>query len=158
MVTMRIREFHAQLWFPLSPEELFPFFSNAANLEPLTPPGMRLRIVSPQPVEMKEGAMIDYQVRVHGLPLPWRARITVWDPPHRFVDEQLRGPYRFWLHEHSFTPHAGGTLARDHVRYAVPFDFLVHRWLVLPDIERIFAYRAQILQERFGAQLQPPPL
>ena len=100
---------------------------------------------------MKAGALIDYRLRVHGLPLCWRTRINVWQPPHRFVDEQIRGPYRQWIHEHTFEARDGGTLARDVVRYAVPLDFLVHGLLVRPDIERIFQYRTEALQKRFPA-------
>jgi len=85
---------------------------------------------------MREGVLIDYRLRVRGVPLRWRTRINVWQPPHRFVDEQIHGPYRQWIHEHTFEVRDGGTLARDVVHYAVPLDFLVHRWLVLPDIEK----------------------
>jgi ligand-binding SRPBCC domain-containing protein len=80
----------------------------------------------------------------------WRTLISAWEPPHRFVDEQLKGPYRQWIHEHSFEAKDGGTLARDRVQYAVPFDTLVHRLWVKPDIERIFAHRESVLRERFG--------
>ncbi len=147
---MRVREFATELWLPLPPEELFPFFANAANLDTLTPPWLNFHILTPPPIAMREGALIDYRLRVRGVPLRWRTRINRWQPPHRFVDEQLRGPYRQWLHEHTFEPRDGGTLARDRVRYAVPFDFLVHRWLVRPDVEKIFAYRAQELRKRFS--------
>jgi ligand-binding SRPBCC domain-containing protein len=146
---MRIREFQSELWLPLSRTELFPFFADAANLNALTPPWLNFRIVTTAPVDMREGALIDYRLRVRGLPLRWRTRINVWQPPHRFVDEQLRGPYRQWIHEHTFVPLNGGTLARDHVRYAVPLDFLIHRRLVLPDIEKIFRFRSEALQKLF---------
>ena len=148
---MRVREFTCELWLPLSPAELFPFFSDAANLDAITPPWLSFRIVTPGPVVMREGALIDYQLRVRGLPLRWRTRINLWQPPHRFVDEQIRGPYRLWVHEHTFESRAGGTVARDHVRYAVLLDFLVHRWLVRPDIERIFQFRTEALRKRFSA-------
>jgi ligand-binding SRPBCC domain-containing protein len=157
---MRVREFSTELWLPLPPAELFPFFAAAANLDALTPPWLHFHIVTPPPIPMGEGALIDYRLRVHGLPLRWRTRINLWQPPHRFVDEQIRGPYRQWIHEHTFEPRDGGTLARDLVRYAVPFDFLVHRWLVRPDIEKIFAFRTQQLRSRFSSQdrscLGPP--
>jgi ligand-binding SRPBCC domain-containing protein len=146
---MRVHEFQSELWLPLSPAELFPFFADAANLQALTPPWLHFEIMTPQPILMRAGALIDYRLRVHGLPLRWRTRINVWEPPHRFVDEQLRGPYRQWIHEHTFEARGGGTLARDHVHYTVPLDFLVHRWLVRPDIERIFRFRAETLQKRF---------
>jgi len=148
---MRLREFSAELWLPVPPDGLFPFFADAANLNALTPPLLNFHIVTPPPIVMREGTLIDYRLRVRGVPLRWRTRINVWQPPHRFVDEQIRGPYRLWLHEHTFEPRDGGTLARDHVRYAVALDFLVHRWLVRPDLEKIFAFRAQELRKRFPA-------
>lgn len=147
---MRIREFQTELWLPLPPDELFPFFANAANLDALTPPWLHFHLVTPPPIAMRAGTLIDYRLRVHGLPLRWRTRINVWQPPHRFVDEQLRGPYRRWLHDHTFVARDGGTLARDVVQYAVPFDFLAHRWLVRPDLERIFQHRAEALRNRFA--------
>lgn len=98
---------------------------------------------------MGEGTIIDYRLRVHGVPLRWRARITGWEPPFRFVDEQVRGPYRQWIHQHTFEASNGGTLVGDRVRYAVAFDFLVHSWLVKPDIERIFQFRNEALQAHF---------
>jgi ligand-binding SRPBCC domain-containing protein len=147
---MKLRDFYAELWLPLSPEELFPFFADAANLDAITPPWLHFQIVTPPPIDMREGALIDYRLRVRGVPLRWRTLIKEWQPPHRFVDEQLRGPYQQWIHEHTFEPRDGGTLARDRVRYAVPFDGLLHRWFVRPDIERIFQFRAKALRERFA--------
>jgi ligand-binding SRPBCC domain-containing protein len=147
---MRVREFQTELWLPLRPEELFPFFADAGNLDAITPPWLNFRIVTPPPIAMREGALIDYQLRVRGIPLRWRTRINVWQPPHRFVDEQLRGPYRQWIHEHTFEAHDGGALARDVVHYAVPFDFIAHRWFVRPDVEKIFAFRQEALRKRFG--------
>jgi ligand-binding SRPBCC domain-containing protein len=147
---MRLREFQSELWLPLPPAELFPFFADATNLQALTPPWLQFEIVTPPPVVMGEGTLIDYRLCVHGLPLRWRTRINVWQPPHRFVDEQVRGPYRQWIHEHTFEPRDGGTLARDRARYAVPLDFLVHRWFVRPDIEKIFQFRAEVLRKRFA--------
>jgi ligand-binding SRPBCC domain-containing protein len=146
---MTVREFKTELWLPLPPVELFPFFGDAANLDAMTPPWLNFRILTPLPIVLREGTLIDYRLRVHGLPLHWRTRISAWQPPHRFVDEQHRGPYRRWIHEHTFEPRDGGTLARDVVRYAVPFDMLLHRWFIQPDIERIFEFRAAELKRRF---------
>lgn len=148
---MTVREFKSELWLPLPPEEVFPFFGNAANLDAITPPSLGFRILTPLPIVMREGTLIDYRLRVHGLPLRWRTRISAWQPPRRFVDEQLRGPYRQWIHEHTFEPRNRGTLARDLVRYVVPFDALLHQWFVRPDIERIFQFRAAELKRRFSA-------
>lgn len=147
---MRLHEYQRELWLPLPPEQLFPFFADAANLDAITPPWLNFQIVMPPPIEMREEALIDYKLRVRGLPLRWRTRINVWQAPHRFVDEQLRGPYRQWIHEHTFEPRDGGTLARACARYAVPFDWLTHRWLVRPDMEKIFKFRAEALTRRFS--------
>ena len=147
---MRVREFQSEVWLPLPPDQLFPFFADAGNLDAITPPWLHFHIVTPRPVEMRPGALIDYKLRVRGLPLRWRTLIKEWQPPHRFVDEQMRGPYRQWIHTHTFEPRDGGTLARDHVHYAVPFDFIAHRWLVRPDVEKIFAFRQEALRARFG--------
>lgn len=149
---MKIREFKSEIWLPLSPEELFSFFAEAANLETITPPWLNFKVLTPAPIEMREGTLIDYKLLIRGLPVKWRTRISAWQPPHFFVDEQLRGPYSRWIHKHTFDPLDGGTLVRDLVNYAVPFDFAVHRWFVRPDIEKIFRYRSEHLRMRFCAQ------
>lgn len=150
---MKMREYKIEIWLPLNPAELFGFFSDAANLEALRPPWLNFRIVTPMPIEMKSGALIDYQLKVHGLPIRWRTRINIWEPPHRFVDEQIHGPYRRWVHEHTFEAFGGGTKVRDVVSYAVPLDFLTHRYLVRPDIEKVFHFRSQELLKRFSRRL-----
>jgi ligand-binding SRPBCC domain-containing protein len=147
---MRIREFQTELWLPRTPAEVFPFFADAANLNAITPPSLHFEIVTPGPIEMRAGTLIDYRLRLRGIPLRWRTRIAVWEPPHRFVDEQLRGPYRQWIHEHTFEPREGGTLARDRVHYAVPLDFLAHRWWVRREVERIFEFRSRELARWFS--------
>lgn len=147
---MRPREFQCELWLPRPPEEVFPFFADAANLDAITPPWLHFRIVTPPPIVMREGTLIDYRLRVRGVPVRWRARISVWQPPHRFVDEQIRGPYRRWVHEHLFEPRDGGTVARDEVRYVAPLDCIVHSLFVRRDIEQIFQFRAEVLRERFS--------
>jgi len=152
---MRIREFSTALWLPLPPEALFPFFADASNLEAITPPWLHFRIMTPLPIVMKEGTLIDYRLQVRGIPLRWRTRIKAWQPPNYFVDEQLRGPYRKWIHEHKFELCNGGTMVRDIVHYALHFDWLVHRLFVRPDIERIFNFRADALRRRFLPQGLP---
>jgi ligand-binding SRPBCC domain-containing protein len=144
---MKVFDFKSELWLPTAIERVFAFFANAQNLEAITPAWLRFRILTPLPIEMRTGTLIDYQLRIHGLPIRWRTEITAWQPPHRFVDEQKRGPYRLWIHEHRFEPKDNGTLCSDHVRYAAPGGALVHRWLVRPDVERIFAFRATKLAE-----------
>jgi ligand-binding SRPBCC domain-containing protein len=128
-------------------EEVFPFFAEARNLERITPPWLHFKILSDLPIEMKAGATIRYRLRLRGVPLRWTSRISVWEPPCRFVDEQISGPYRLWVHGHTFEGRRDSTAARDHVRYIPRGGGLVHRLFVRPHLERIFDYREQRLQE-----------
>lgn len=126
---------------------VFQFFVDPSNLEVITPPWLHFRILTQRPIVMGQGTRIDYRLRVHGLPLRWCSEITSWDPPRRFVDEQVRGPYRVWIHEHDFAGIDGGTEVRDRVRYAVPGGGLVDRIFVRRDLRRIFEHRAKRLGE-----------
>lgn len=130
-------------------ERVFPFFAEAKNLQNLTPPWLDFRIVK-SPDALGPAATIDYRLRIRGIPLRWRSEITVWDPPRRFVDEQRRGPYRLWIHEHDFEPIDGGTRCHDRVTYAVSGGALVNRLVVEPDLRRLFDYRRRRLEEQFG--------
>jgi ligand-binding SRPBCC domain-containing protein len=143
--------FHTEQLLAADIEEVFGFFADARNLEALTPGWLHFRILTPDPIVMRVGTRIDYRLRLHGLPLAWQSEITAWDPPHRFVDEQRRGPYRRWVHEHVFEAAGRLTRVRDRVVYAVAGGRLVARLLVAPDLRRIFAYRAARLEERFGS-------
>jgi len=100
---------------------------------------------------MNPGALIDYRLRLRGIPIRWQSEITAWEPPHRFVDEQRRGPYRQWIHEHTFVEQEGGTLARDRVQYAVPGGSLVNYLFVARDLKRVFAFREETLLGIFGS-------
>ena len=120
----------------------------------LTPPWLNFKVLTLSPVAIRAGALIDYKIRLRGIPIRWQSEIIVWEPQRRFVDEQRRGPYRLWHHEHSFESRDGGTLCTDVVRYAVWFDFAVHALLIRPDIERIFAFRQKVLARLF-AKLEP---
>jgi len=130
---------------PASPEEVFPFFADAHNLEAITPPWLGFRVLTPRPVEMRPGALIEYRLRLRGIPLAWLTRIAEWVPGVRFADEQLSGPYRLWHHTHEFEPAgAGGTLMRDTVRYALPgwpLGEVAHALVVRRDLEAIFDHR-----------------
>jgi ligand-binding SRPBCC domain-containing protein len=126
------------------PEEVFPFFSDARNLERITPPWLHFRVISQEPDAMGPGTLIRYRLRLRGIPVRWLTRIDAWEPNRRFVDLQLRGPYRLWHHTHEFVPDGEGTLMRDTVRYAMPagpLGELARRWPVAGDLERIFAFR-----------------
>jgi ligand-binding SRPBCC domain-containing protein len=142
--------FQAKLWLPRPKEHIFEFFSDARNLEQLTPPWLQFRIVTPGPIQMQPGTEIDYRIKIRGIPSSWRSRITIWDPPHRFVDEQVRGPYRMWVHEHRFAEDSGGTACEDRVEYAPPGGTLIDKLFVRRDIRKIFEYRSQRLHQLFG--------
>jgi ligand-binding SRPBCC domain-containing protein len=140
----------SEQWIAKPIEEVFAFFSEPRNLQAITPPWLDFEILNPDGIVMAEGTHIDYRLRLHGIPLRWRTRIAAWQPPVRFVDEQIRGPYRLWVHEHTFEPHEGGTKVRDRVEYAVAGGALIRRIFVAGDIERIFAYRRNALARIFG--------
>jgi ligand-binding SRPBCC domain-containing protein len=138
-------------WLPRSIAETFAFFGDALKLEEITPPWLHFHVLTPRPIPMFPGAKIDYRLRLHGVPVTWQSEITVWEPPYRFVDQQLRGPYRLWHHEHTFAEKDGGTWVKDRVDYAVPGGPLAHALFVRRDLERIFAYRRKRLEELLGA-------
>jgi ligand-binding SRPBCC domain-containing protein len=141
-------QFTGELWLARPRDEVFRFFADAANLEGLTPPWLHFEILTPA-VVLRPGARIDYRLRLYGMPLRWQSEITRWEPPDLFVDEQRRGPYRRWVHTHTFVEERGGTLVRDAVEFDVPFGWLAG-WLVMRDVRRIFAFRTQALVARFG--------
>ena len=130
------------------PEAVFPFFADPRNLEAITPPLLRFRLLTPDPVAMGVGTFLQYALRIHGVPVRWDTLIGEWDPPSRFVDVQVRGPYRLWHHTHELVGVDGGsaTLMRDTVRYAVGFGVageVVRRAVVARDVRAIFAFRAE---------------
>jgi ligand-binding SRPBCC domain-containing protein len=145
-----------EVWLPRSPEEIFPFYADARNLERLTPPWLRFRIVTPAPIAMGVGTVIDYRLRLRGLPIAWRSEITAWEPPHLFVDVQRRGPFRHWAHEHLLEERDGGTALRDRVTYEPRGGAIVDRLLVRRDLERIFAYRRGAILELLGPDSPAP--
>ena len=129
---------------PLTLEEAFAFYADASNLEAITPPWLRFRILTPHPIGVGEGTVIDYQLALHRVPVHWRTRIERWEPARRFVDRQVQGPFALWEHTHTFEALPGGTLIRDRVEYRMPLGavgLLAHRLLIHRDLERIFDYR-----------------
>ncbi len=146
---MKIFIYQTELWLPRGIDEIFAFFADAHNLETLTPEWLNFKILTPRPILMRAGALIDYKLRIRGLPVRWQTEITAWERPYRFVDEQKRGPYRQWIHEHLFKPKDGGTLCSDEVRYAVPGCALMNRLFVRRDVEKIFEFRRQKLLALF---------
>ena len=144
------RVIEQEVWFDLSQEDVFKFFSDAKNLEMITPSFLHFRVIKAPEEGLHEGAIIEYRLRLRGVPIRWRTRIEVWDPPRAFVDNQQKGPYRSWRHTHEFEPLDGGTLVRDTVRYELPLGAvgeLVAGRAVEKDVALIFAYRRTRLLE-----------
>lgn len=138
---------------PLPAQEAFAFYADAMNLEAIPPSWLGFRVITPAPVELHPGARIEYRLRLHRVPVRWLTEITEWEPGRRFVDTQVRGPYRLWEHEHTFSPAAGGTLIRDRVRYRLPLGLLgalAHLAFVRRDLRRIFAFRQHEVARRLG--------
>lgn len=147
----RVDNLHSETTVSASIDETFAFFADASNLERLTPPWLNFAILSPVPVEIREGVEIDYRIGLYGLPVPWRSRIDVWEPGIRFVDRQLIGPYRWWRHEHRFEAVEGGTRVIDDVEYA-PRGRWLSAALVRRQLQAIFAYRQHALRQTFGGR------
>jgi ligand-binding SRPBCC domain-containing protein len=140
---------HRELTLDLSRERVFEFFADAANLERITPPELSFHIITPQPIEVHKGTLIDYKLKLHGLPITWRTEITTWNPPFEFVDTQLRGPYAQWIHRHTFTEiDKRKTLIEDEVRYRLPLEPLgdIAHFIVRRELNYIFDYRQKAVR------------
>jgi ligand-binding SRPBCC domain-containing protein len=144
-----------RIWLPAPLDTVFGFFADTGNLEAITPPFLCFRVLTPD-VPLYRGAIIDYRLRLRGVPFRWRTEITVWEPNARFRDEQRRGPYRFWRHSHLFRSERDGTVVEEGVDYDVPGGHVVHQWVVGPDLVRIFTYRQERLGEIFGRDPDAP--
>ncbi|HEX8875944.1 MAG TPA: SRPBCC family protein [Phycisphaerales bacterium] len=154
---------------PRTLNEVFPFFASPENLEAITPPWLNFQILTPRPLVMRPGAIIDYKIRLRGIPIRWRTVIAAYEPPGMFIDRQIKGPYWLWEHTHTFEPvhregRFVGTRIADKVRY-LPIDIprwvpglggLIHRLMVRPDLEKIFAYRQQRMRELLAPETVAP--
>ena len=150
-----IFEFQTALYRPLS--EVFEFFSHAENLNQITPTTLSFSILTPTPIPTKAGTLIDYYIKLKGIPFFWRTMITDWEPPYRFVDQQLKGPYVFWHHEHTFVEKDDHVLMTDRVTYLSPglvFEPLLDKLFIRPEIEKIWAFRAERFKVLFGKDIK----
>jgi len=136
------------LLLPRPIDEVFPFFAAAENLARITPPQLGFIIRTPPPIDMRPGTLIDYTIKLWGMPLRWRTEITRWNPPYEFEDTQLRGPYAKWVHRHTFTAVGAETLVSDEVRYRLPFGVLgrLGHFVVQRQLRRIFTYRERVIR------------
>ena len=146
------------LFLPRPRAEVFEFFADAGNLQRVTPPWVNFRITTPLPIAMHVGALIDYRLKVHGVPIGWRTEITAWQPPHHFVDTQLSGPYWRWVHSHHFRDVPGGAMVDDEVDFAVPGGWPIERLFVRRDLTGIFLHRQHATLAAFGATADTPPV
>jgi ligand-binding SRPBCC domain-containing protein len=157
---VKVHTLETQAILPLPRPQVFEFFSDAANLERITPPRLRFRILTPLPIEMGEGTLIDYRLSMRGVPFRWRTRIDVWQPSLRFVDRQLRGPYALWEHEHTFSEVDGGTRVSDRVRWALPLGPVgdLARGFVRWELDAIFRYREAATRECLSGASPSEPM
>ena len=147
---MKTFDFQDEITLAAPLDQVFGFFAEARNLEKLTPPWLRFEVLTSRSITMAAGTLIDYRIHWRGIPLRWRTEIEVWEPPYRFVDRQIRGPYRLWRHEHLFVEQDDGTSIIDSVEYAPFGGAIAQRLVVARDVERIFAYRHEVLRRDFA--------
>ena len=148
-----MHHFHSEQLVHRPAGEVFAFFSDANNLAAITPRQLNFHILTPGPIRLEAGARIDYQLTLHGIPLKWATLIESWEPPHEFVDVQLRGPYRMWRHTHRFLNEGVGTRIVDDVDYELPLGRLgrlVEKLWARREVAKIFGYRAEVISRQFS--------
>ncbi|MCC6152991.1 MAG: SRPBCC family protein [Candidatus Hydrogenedentes bacterium] len=156
---MRCYNLRTEQFVPAPLERVFEFFARPENLEQITPGHLHFSILTPSPIRMRVGTLIDYRIRIRGVPQRWRTLISYYDSPHCFVDQQLHGPYKKWVHRHEFSRAAGGTRIVDTVEYALPFGLLgqlIHWAFVKRELEIIFEFRRACIARLFGAEYDQP--
>jgi len=151
--TVKLRNITRETEVSKSIEEVFAFFAKAENLNAITPPELNFKIITPLPIEMKKGTLIDYKIKLSGISFNWKTEITQWEPPYRFVDTQLKGPYKVWIHEHTFVSQGSGTIIRDSVSYLPKgwaLEPAIHGLIVKKKLEHIFDYRMEEIKSIFN--------
>lgn len=149
---MKLYTLRREQLLPRSLDEVFSFFERPENLEAITPPWLNFKMITPTPVHMKQGSIFDYTLRVRGVSVHWASIITAYDPPHSFVDQQIRGPYEYWYHTHKFFETDEGTRIVEEVRYIMPYGLagrLAHALMIGPDLQEIFDYREVAVEKLF---------
>ena len=144
----------SQVWIPRPQDEVFQFFSDAGNLQRITPSWLNFRVLDMTTPAIEQGTRINYRLKIRGLPVRWQSEIVIWEPPHRFVDHQVKGPYSVWQHEHRFAEKDGGTECVDLVQYQPPGGLLapaINRLFVADDVRKIFDFRSVKLRKIFPA-------
>ena len=149
---MSLHAFSTEQFLPYSLERVFGFFKKPENLNQVTPKNLGFKILTPSPIKMEKGTVIDYTIRLYGVPMHWKTVIAEYDPPHFFTDTQVKGPYQVWIHTHRFVAQNGGTLMIDDLQYAIPLGCLgelARAMFVKKEIERIFEYRKKVIKQIF---------
>ena len=144
--------FESQVWLPAPREKVFEFFSKAENLQKMTPSWLNFKILTPMPIKVKQGSLINYRLKLFGIPIHWKTEISLWEPPHRFVDRQINGPYQTWIHTHRFESIDRGTLMADLVEYMPKGWFLaplMNRLFVKRNVKKIFDHRREEILKIF---------
>jgi len=142
--------FYSEQFIPVTPEKLFVFFKEPHNLEEITPPTLSFHIQKVSTPQIQQGTLIDYVLKIRGIPAKWKTEIDEWHPPFKFVDKQIRGPYKLWHHTHEFRSFCGGTLMIDRVRYRLPlgyFGWLIASYFVRKEVAQIFKYRREYISK-----------
>jgi ligand-binding SRPBCC domain-containing protein len=154
-----VHTFEASQFVPRPRAEVFHFFASEHNLETITPPWLNFKVLRKSTPDIQQGTLIDYRLKLYGIPFGWRTEIEAWEPGRKFVDRQLRGPYALWHHTHEFNDEANGTRMHDVVRYKLPlgaFGNLVAGWKVHRQVRDIFAYRKITIEKLFSANRAEP--